>query len=203
MHRSSQSGSDLSKARWRALFRATREELDVRAYQEYSTAIAERTLALPEVRAARRVHTYWPLTRRREVDTRPLIRHLRARGTEIILPVVVAPGPQKPPRLRHVHLADEADLRPNRWGIYEPTGSTCVSVADLDVIIVPALGAGRNGHRVGHGHGFYDAFLRDAHAPTVCLVYARCLAEAVPVEAHDVPVSVIVTESEVVRPAAS
>lgn len=203
MNCASRPGPGPSKAEWRALFRALREGLDAQSYQKHSAAIVERTLALPEVRAARCVHAYWPLTHRREVDTRPLIRQLRARGTEIVLPVVAAPGPRDPPLLRHVLLEDEAALRPNRWGIPEPTGMTCVSVTNLDVILVPALGAGRNGHRIGHGRGFYDAFLHEVHAPTVCLTYARCLTEAVPAEAHDVPVSVIVTESEVVRPAAS
>ncbi|QXD14689.1 5-formyltetrahydrofolate cyclo-ligase [Rhodocaloribacter litoris] len=194
-----------TKEALRARLRALRAGLDEAAYAARSQAIIERVLALPELQHARTIHIYWPLVTRREVDTRPLIAHLQAADKQIVLPVVDTteqPGRGRP-RLRHVRFTGAGALRPNRWGIDEPVNGESVPPEALDLVIVPALGAGRNGYRLGHGYGYYDAFLAGLTVPTVCPVYDACLLETVPAEPHDVPVSVIVTEYETLRPATS
>lgn len=181
----------------RAQFRAARAALDDDAYAARSAAIAGRITALPEIAAAQTVHAYWPLTARREVDTRPLIDHLRVQGTRIALPVVV-PGSETP-QMEHRLYEGPGCLREGPWGIAEPAGTASVTPEELDAIIVPAFGAGRNGHRIGHGAGYYDVFLRGLSASTICPVYDACLVDAVPAEAHDVPVAIVVTETVTVR----
>ena len=184
----------------RARFRAARAALSDEDYAAHSAAVCERIAALPAIEAAETVHVYWPLLRRRELDTQPLIRTLDARGQRVVLPVVSAF--QGAPRLRHVAFAGEGRMRPNRWGILEPHETPEVDPAALDAVVVPAFGAGRNGHRIGHGRGFYDAFLSAVDAPAVGAVFADCLVDHVPAEAHDVPLDMIVTEREVLhRPA--
>ena len=66
--------------------------------------------------------------------------------------------------------------------------------------MVPALGAGRNGHRLGYGKGYYDAFLREVDAPTICPVFAACLLDHAPAEPHDVALDILITEDEIIRP---
>lgn len=188
-----------AKAALRARFRAAREALAPEAYAAASEAICARLEALPEIAQARTVHVYWPMVHRREVDTRPLIRRLVARGALVVLPVVAAF--EGAPVLRHVAFRGEEHLRPNRWGIDEPGGPEEVDPARLEAVVVPALGAGRDGHRLGHGRGFYDAFLAGCRAARVGAVYAAALVPALPAEPHDVPLDVIVTEAEVLRPA--
>ncbi len=192
----------LQKAVLRRRFADYRRALSEEDYARYSAAIVARTMALPELRAAATVHLYWPLTARREVDTRPLAASLHEAGKTVVLPVVAdfSRTAGTTPRLRHLALEGAAALRENRWGVHEPIGGRTVPVEEIDVVIVPALGAGRNGHRIGHGLGFYDEFLKTTGAPKIGLVYAACLVEAVPAEAHDVPLSLLVTEEEVVRP---
>ena len=68
----------------------------------------------------------------------------------------------------------------------------------IDAVVVPAFGAGRNGHRIGHGHGFYDAFLSEVDVPRICLIYHETLVPVVPAEAHDVRMTHLVTERETV-----
>ncbi|MDX1419053.1 MAG: 5-formyltetrahydrofolate cyclo-ligase [Rubricoccaceae bacterium] len=186
------------KARLRAAFRAARLALSDADYAARSALIRDRLLALPEVEAARTVHCYWPLTAKREVDTRPLIAALHARGVRVVLPVVVPPSESSGPTLRHRPFEGEDRLRPSRWGLLEPIGPDAAPHA-LDVVVVPAFGAGRNGHRIGHGAGYYDAFLAETPAFTVCPVYAACLVPHVPAEPHDRPVDVVATEDEEVR----
>lgn len=181
----------------RGRFRAARQALTEEEYASYSAAACGRIAALPEVTSAATVHLYWPIPSRRELDTRPLVRQLDARGQRVVLPVVAAF--EGAPRLRHVVFAGKERMRPNRWGILEPYGTSEVDPSALDAIVVPAFGAGRNGHRIGHGHGFYDAFLATVAAPTIGAVFDACLLDRVPAEPHDVPLDVIVTEREVWR----
>lgn len=192
----------LSKTDLRTEFAAYRAGLSEADYAIRSRAVVDRMRELPELEAARTVHAYWPLTARREVDIRPLLTELHQRGTRLVLPVVTSferiPG--EVPRLQH-RLLDHPDrLRPNRWGIHEPDRGESVPVEEFDVVIVPALGAGRNGHRIGHGFGYYDEFLQHVTASTLCPVYDACLVDFVTPDAHDVSISVIITESQTLRP---
>lgn len=184
------------KARLRARFRQARLALSEADYAAHSALIRERLLGLPEVQAARTAHVYWPMTERREVDVRPLVTALHARGVRVLLPVVVPRTAGAPPRLLHGPFEGEERLARTPWGLYEPT-ATDADLEALDVVVVPALGAGRNGHRIGHGAGYYDAFLAETSAFTVCPVFAACLVERVPAEPHDRAVDVVVTEEEV------
>ena len=183
----------------RARFRAFRETLSPEAYAQRSAAIVARAQALPEIEAASAVHVYWPLVTRREIDTRPLIRWLTEEGKTVVLPAVATFEADVRPRLRHLRYRGEAALQTNRWGVREPTGEETVPLEQIEAVVVPAFGAGRNGHRIGHGQGFYDAFLAHVTAPRIGLVYADVLVDAVPVAPHDVRLSVIVTEDETLR----
>lgn len=190
------------KTELRSRFDSYRRMLTESEYRRSSDRIIERVTQLPEIRNASVVHLYWPMTERREVDTRPLIPLLRARGKEIVLPVVVTfdASSGEAPRMDHVRYADEGSLRLNRWGIAEPIGCDPVAVEVLDVIVAPALGAGRSGHRIGYGFGYYDEFLAGTAAPKIALVYDACLVDEVPVESHDVAMDILVTESSTIRP---
>jgi len=185
----------------RAQFRAYRAQLAPNEAAVKSALIIRRVQTLPEVRRARTLHCYWPLVNRGEIDTRPLIRSLHDRGVQVVLPVVAHYGDEAP-ALAHRQYTGPDALRVNRWGIQEPIDTASVPPDALDAVIVPAFGAGRNGHRIGHGYGYYDAFLAALDVPTVALVYDDCLVGAVPADPHDVPVSIIVTERRIVRPPA-
>jgi 5-formyltetrahydrofolate cyclo-ligase len=194
----------LTKEGLRRQFSHFRETLDEAGYAARSQAIVERLQELPEVQAAARIHLYWPMLRAREVDIRSLAGWLHAQKKQIVLPIIRTFGRKggRWPRMEPVSYSGTGGLRANKWGIFEPSDGETVPVEDLDLVIVPALGAGRNGHRIGHGYGYYDEFLRDLrHVPRIGPVYHECLVEAVPAEEHDVPLTVIVTEREVVRPA--
>ena len=184
-----------TKETLRERFRAYRTALAPDDVAAKSAAIREQVAALPTVETARTLHCYWPMAARGEIDTRPLIRDLHRQGVDIVLPVVTNFTDGAPAMTHRRYTGDDA-LRRNRWGVQEPTDTDVVSPDALDVVIVPAFGAGRNGHRVGHGRGYYDAFLAELDVPTIALVYDACLVDAVPADAHDVPVSTIVTEHE-------
>lgn len=94
-----------------------------------------------------------------------------------------------------------AALQPSRWGLREPLPQNPVHPSEIDLVLVPGVAFGRDGARCGRGGGFYDRFLA-ALAPTVCKIgigFDFQLVEDVPMEPHDHPMDLIVTDAGVVR----
>jgi 5-formyltetrahydrofolate cyclo-ligase len=73
---------------------------------------------------------------------------------------------------------------------------TVTSLA-VDVVICPAAAVDDTGTRLGWGGGYYDRFLVDlpADTPVFALVFDDDVASGLPREAHDVPVTGVVTPS--------
>ena len=186
------------KGTWRTQFRNHRRSLTPSVYRARSSAIGHRALTLPEVAEAQVIHVYWPLLDQGEVDTRLLIAALRGWGTEVVLPVVTSYDPETP-TLEHRRYEGPGTLGTNRWGIREPMNTDRVSPDMLDAVLVPALGADRRGHRLGHGSGYYDVFLRSVSCPRIALVHSACVVPSLPHAPHDVPMTTLVTEQTVIQ----
>ena len=73
------------------------------------------------------------------------------------------------------------------------------SLAEADLVLVPALAVGADGTRLGRGGGSYDRALArvPADRPVVALLYDGELLPGVPAEAHDRRVTAVVTPSGV------
>lgn len=186
-----------SKDAWRTQFRSVRRSWSPEAYRARSSLIGHRVLSLPAVATAQVVHVYWALQERGEIDTRLIIAALRQRGVEVVLPVVQSFDPDTP-TLEHRRYDGPSALETNRWGIAEPVHTGRVAPAALDVVLVPALGADRSGQRLGHGSGYYDAFLASVACPRIALVYEDCMVPSLPTAPHDVPMTTLVTEQNVI-----
>lgn len=61
-------------------------------------------------------------------------------------------------------------------------------IAKASVILAPALAVDRQGHRLGHGAGWYDRALahRSPDATVFCVVWAHEFVEFLPTEEHDI-----------------
>ncbi|KAA2313644.1 5-formyltetrahydrofolate cyclo-ligase [Pseudooceanicola sediminis] len=72
------------------------------------------------------------------------------------------------------------------------------------ILIVPLVAFDRRGYRLGYGGGFYDRTLEELRAAgsvlAVGFAYAAQEVDAVPIEATDQPLDLIVTEAGVVTP---
>lgn len=97
------------------------------------------------------VALYWPV--KGELDTRPLMERLTARGIQLALPVVTGTG--KPLMFRAWRPGE--GLVEGHYGIQvPPEGAAAVRP---DIIGVPLLAFDETGHRLGYGGGYYDRTL--------------------------------------------
>lgn len=79
--------------------------------------------------------------------------------------------------------------------IEEPDGEDTTDVADIDLIIVPAVAYDRSGNRVGRGKGFYDRLLCRARAPKIGVGYSfQLIEDGIEADGHDVPVDIVITD---------
>ena len=91
--------------------------------------------------------------------------------------------------------AYDGQLTAGRRGLLEPAGPRLgvEAIAACDLVLVPALRVDRAGNRLGKGGGSYDRALARATGLTVALLHDDELVDAVPHEAHDVPVKAVAT----------
>jgi 5-formyltetrahydrofolate cyclo-ligase len=74
-----------------------------------------------------------------------------------------------------------------------------LDVSEIDVALVPCQAVDRSGNRLGKGGGFFDRFLArpDFRAQPIALAFHEQVIDQVPVTGDDRPVSMIVTDTEV------
>ena len=112
-------------------------------------AVAEVVLRECPPPAGAVVSGFWPIGD--ELDIRPLLHALHARGHPIVLPVTPRRG--NPLTFRLWQPGDA--LEPERFGTFRPIGEECAP----GFLLVPLLAFDRRGYRVGYGAGFYDRTL--------------------------------------------
>ena len=158
-------------------------------------AVRDRVLALPEAAQARRVAAYASLGS--EISTRPLLDALQAAGAEVLLPVLLDDG-----RLSWAPYPGWSRLVPGRLGTSQPPGAAEGRLADVDLVVLPALAVDGRGRRLGRGGGSYDRALatRSAGSLVVAVVADEAVVAEVPVAPHDQPVDVVITPTRTIRP---
>lgn len=160
-----------------------------------SAAVEKRLLALPEYDAADSVMIY--VSKAGEVSTRGLIRRALADGKRVAAPMAV-------PATRSLILGPvhdfEADLARGRYGVLEPT-RTGVDAAEIDLFIVPGTAFDREGNRLGSGWGYFDRLLGSLPGgrTKVGLAFDFQVVGNLEPEDHDIPVDVVISETETRR----
>ncbi|MGC8552097.1 MAG: 5-formyltetrahydrofolate cyclo-ligase [Phycisphaerae bacterium] len=134
-----------------------------------------------------------------EVETSTLALHAWNEGKTIAGPRVLWETSEMEP----VEVSSlETRPHPLAAGVREPVQGRPISPRMIDLIVVPGVAFDRWGYRVGRGKGFYDRFFsgKDIRGVRVALCFhEQLLADRIPVEPHDVPMHLIVTDKEIVH----
>jgi 5-formyltetrahydrofolate cyclo-ligase len=186
----------LQKAEERKHALSCRDVLPPEVRSILSHGIVNRLLSLPEFRQARCVLFY--IAFRSEVETQPAIDHTLALGKTVAVPVAT----REPRALVPCRYSCAADLARTSLGVLEPKPEcACPVEPDLiDLVVVPGTAFDPHGGRLGYGLGYYDRLLGSIpRALRVALAFECQLVGLVPVEPHDLPVDIILTEERILR----
>jgi 5-formyltetrahydrofolate cyclo-ligase len=133
-----------------------------------------------------------------EAPTAAYARHFHEAGHAVAMPWFA--GRDAPMEFRHwasPHL-DEL-LEPGPYGAAQPLADADPLVPD--VLFVPLVGFTAEGMRLGQGGGHYDRWLgRYPRVPAIGMAWDSQLAEHLPTEAHDRPLSAVVTPTRLYGP---
>ncbi len=132
---------------------------------------------------------YWPIGT--EIDVRPLLTALHARGHVCGLPI----AHRGQPLAFHRWLPDD-ELVTGRFDIRVPKHTH--PTFDPDALIVPMLAFDAYGMRIGYGGGYYDRTIADIRSRkkllTAGVAYATQQIEQAPADEFDQPLDWLVTE---------
>jgi 5,10-methenyltetrahydrofolate synthetase len=130
----------------------------------------------------------WPF--QGEFDARPFVTDLRRRGVRAALPAVVVKN--QPLEFREwwpgVATAN---------GVYDLPVPQGTSRLTPDVLLIPALGVGSQGDRLGYGGGYFDRTLAALRPKPIAVGIAFELSRIATIEpqSHDVFMDFVVTEA--------
>lgn len=184
-------------ARWRKAERIrlldARADLPVAAREAAAVVIGAHLDTLIGDVAGKVVSAYWPI--KSELDLRPWLATLIARGAVAALPLVI----EKAAPLRFRAWAPGVRMERGFWNIPVPAEGDWLTP---DILISPVVGHDAACYRLGYGGGYFDRTLAavgpQARAYGIGLAASR-IATIFP-QPHDIPMRAIVTEDGIALP---
>jgi 5-formyltetrahydrofolate cyclo-ligase len=135
------------------------------------------------------VSGFWPMGQ--EIDLRPLLLALHARGHPIVLPETLKRGN---PLIFRLWQPGDA-LVAERFGTMRPDGEARAP----DFLLVPLLAFDRRGNRLGYGAGYYDRTLATLPGRfRLGVAYAAQELDEVPAGPYDARLDAVATERGVI-----
>jgi len=187
--------TDRARVELRKRMRALRSAHPERALALRSADVVARLAEHPSFTRARSIALFYPLLERKEVDLRALDARARALNMRIYYPFMERSEKGFRTGLALTNGLEDLAERGHRF--LEPDASAPRAArGDVDLVIVPALAACPNGHRLGYGAGFYDATLPDFRPPAqaIAVVFDFQLLVELPSLPHDVACDAVVTD---------
>jgi 5-formyltetrahydrofolate cyclo-ligase len=184
---------DAEKATLRKTIEARRQDAHSALSEHAGNLVRDSFLEKFELSPASVVAAYWPF--RSEIDPRPLMLALHAKGHRIVLPVVVRKAVPLAFRLwgPGAHL-----VKHGLGGLVPDIGAPEL---EPDTLLVPMLAFDDAGYRLGYGGGFYDRTLEQLRAAgsvrAIGLAYEAQRVASVPREATDQQLDALLTEAGV------
>jgi 5-formyltetrahydrofolate cyclo-ligase len=155
----------MNKAELRRQYLEQQRALSDEERDAASKKIADHFFSGSDLSRIRILHTFLPIEKFKEVNTRVIIAKLWREFPHI--QTVVPRVDFQTDRIRNLKFTHETELVRNVWDIDEPAHDDLVEDGEIDMVLVPGVCFDRQGHRVGYGKGFYDRFLRSCRPDCV------------------------------------
>lgn len=152
--------------------------------------------------AALNLQNHWPLTLnpailagflpiKSEIDVRPLMQFLKAKGTRLCLPVITSE------KLIFRELNATTTLIQGTFGTLWPDETA--QELTPDTILLPLAAFDAAGNRIGYGQGHYDKTLAHLNAIKIGAGFACQEVPAIQAEPHDVRLDYILTQKAFIK----
>ena len=149
----------MTKQALRTLYLQKRDNLSEEEYTHLNFQIYQQFFATIDLSFLKVIHTFLPITAKREVDTWLIIDRIKREFPHISISI-----PKVDPRtntLKNFYFEGPHQLTTSTWGIQEPKQGIPTESEKIDMVLVPLLAFDKSGHRVGYGKGYYDGFLKN------------------------------------------
>ncbi|WP_297989221.1 5-formyltetrahydrofolate cyclo-ligase [Anoxybacillus sp.] len=136
------------------------------------------------------------ISRQTEVDTMAIIERAWQEGKKVAIPKCDVRTKQMIFR----EICSFQQTERSFFDLYEPIVEKTQEVQkhDIQLLFVPGLAFVRRGYRLGYGGGYYDRYLVDFSNDTVSLSYDCQIVSTLPVETHDIPVQIVITNEGII-----
>ena len=184
----------MGKLEMRRQLQADLVALSIEQRAEQSKRACQNLIDTAQFRKASVVMLYLSLPH--EVDTTSIILHAWQQEKIVAVPKVSW-------QQRHMIPVEittlDTGFSTETGGLRNPTTGLPVPLEDIDLVVTPGLAFDMKGNRLGRGGSYYDRFFASEllKAERFGLVFNQQIVEAVPVESHDQPVDVIITDEGV------
>jgi 5-formyltetrahydrofolate cyclo-ligase len=185
----------MDKKHLRTLIKQRLAEMAEETFRHYSREIQEQLFTLHSWQAAQTIAV--TISNGREVDTTNIIKRAWQDKKRIVVPKC----DPKTNTMEFRQITSFDQLERVFFGLLEPKvlETEKVSPHQIDLMIIPGICYDRMGYRIGYGGGYFDRYLTHYKNDTLSLAFSTQIVEEVPTEPHDLPVSTIITECEVIN----
>ncbi len=182
----------MMKKQLRKELKSLRNQISPIQVASWSQKICSQILATSEYHQADIIFGYLAFGNEPNID-RVLEKALQD-GKIVCVPQIVSKN-----EIRALRFSSFSQLGLDRYGIRSLLSeSEVIEPSNIELVLVPGLGFGENGSRIGMGAGYYDRFLAQVKAAVLMgVTYNKLLHSDIPMESHDKRVQYLVTETNV------
>jgi len=179
-----------SKQDIRKQVEAKRKALDAQWLKAASARVVENLQSLEVFQSSETVALYMAIAG--EVNLDSLFPKCWELGKRTCIPVFNA----KTKLYEMAEITPETECFTGHYGIQEPLSPALFPMGNVDLVVVPGVAFDREGSRLGRGGGYYDRLLEGFSGASVAVAFDFQILPKIPLEQHDKPVDILVTETE-------
>lgn len=182
-----------NKSQIREFAKEYRKSLDSNSKKDKDLKILNQLLNLDVYENADEIFLFSSLED--EIDTKEIFNNSIVLKKKVAFPKCT----NKNGEMEFFYVSSLNELKRGCFNVFEPI-SCCIAKPNKNsLIIVPALACDKLGFRVGYGKGYYDNYLKNNVAETVCLCYNDLLVDRIDTYDTDVKVNFLITENEIIE----